>query len=540
MVRRKRGRTTISVPGVRVADDLVGRQFRPAVPNQLWVAEITYLRTWEGWLYLAAVQDAYTRAIVGWSMAEHMRAELVVDALQMAVTRRRPKPGLIDHSDQGSQYVSLAFGHAAREAGIREVRARTTSVLPARSPAGEGRRVCSLRRMSAPSVLPRAVHQSTGGGSVTACRFQASTRLDFRNGGPPHTLAVAVSVKSTLPAAGFHSAAPILEPQRLSAELVGRKHIVQAWRETTSAAFVCEPLAPERFDASLVAYNLDGLLISRARFDASRYARTAEMLRGDGNDGVVIALYLTGSIRGQIGEHELRMAPDRIALQDLSVECSALAEASDVLSVVITRNRITSPELLRARRPVLAFSLGTARGSLLARALNGIWEDLCAGRVAQPVVVAGAFMGLVNGLIEYSVDRAGAGDPLLRMERYLRDHLSDPTLGHGHLQHAFHYSRSAIYRLFERHGGVAAFIRSERLLRCHAEIIRSTSATSPVSAVAARYGFYDHSHFSRVFRDEYGVAPSHLAATAARRAVGGAETSATSCASVIRAWMQGT
>jgi putative transposase len=118
MVRRKRGRTTISVPGVRVADDLVKRQFRPGAPNVLWIADITYLRTWEGWLYLAAVQDAYSRAIVGWSMAEHMRKELVIDALQMAVARRRPAPGLIHHSDQGSQYVSLAFGQAARDAGI--------------------------------------------------------------------------------------------------------------------------------------------------------------------------------------------------------------------------------------------------------------------------------------------------------------------------------------------------------------------------------------------------------------------------------------
>jgi len=118
MVRRKRGRTTIQVPGVRVADDLVDRQFRPARPNQLWVADVTYLRTWDGWLYLAAVQDAYSRAIVGWSMAEHMRKELVIDALQMAVARRRPEPGLIHHSDQGAQYVSLGFGQAARDAGI--------------------------------------------------------------------------------------------------------------------------------------------------------------------------------------------------------------------------------------------------------------------------------------------------------------------------------------------------------------------------------------------------------------------------------------
>jgi putative transposase len=120
MVRRKRGRTTISVPGVRVCEDLVDRAFLAAAPNRLWVADITYLRTWEGWLYLVAVQDVFSRRIVGWSMADHMRAELVTDALQMALAQRRPAPGLIWHSDQGSQFVSLAFGQQARAAGIAQ------------------------------------------------------------------------------------------------------------------------------------------------------------------------------------------------------------------------------------------------------------------------------------------------------------------------------------------------------------------------------------------------------------------------------------
>ena len=115
---RKRARTTIRVQGVRVADDLVERRFRPPKPNVLWLADITYLRSWEGWLYLAAVQDAYSRLVVGWSIAEHMRAQLVVDALAMGLRRRRPEPGLVHHSDQGSQYVSLGFGQAARDAGI--------------------------------------------------------------------------------------------------------------------------------------------------------------------------------------------------------------------------------------------------------------------------------------------------------------------------------------------------------------------------------------------------------------------------------------
>jgi putative transposase len=103
LIRRRRGRTTIRVPGVRVCEDLVDRAFAAEAPNRIWVADITYLRTWQGWLYLVAVQDLYSRRIVGWSMADHMRTELVTDALQMALAHRRPDPGLIWHSDQGSQ-----------------------------------------------------------------------------------------------------------------------------------------------------------------------------------------------------------------------------------------------------------------------------------------------------------------------------------------------------------------------------------------------------------------------------------------------------
>jgi putative transposase len=117
---KKRGRTTIRVPGVRACEDLVDRAFLAAAPNRLWVADITYLRTWEGWLYLVAVQDVFSRRIVGWSMADHMRTELVTDALQMALAQRRPAPGLVWHSDQGSQFVSLTFGQQARAAGIAQ------------------------------------------------------------------------------------------------------------------------------------------------------------------------------------------------------------------------------------------------------------------------------------------------------------------------------------------------------------------------------------------------------------------------------------
>jgi putative transposase len=117
-IRRRRGRTTIRVRGVRTAPDLVQRDFDPAEPNRLWAADITYIRTWEGWLYLASVMDCYSRAIVGWAIADHLRAELVVDALEMAVARRRPDAGLVHHSDQGGQYTSLLFTRRCRSVGI--------------------------------------------------------------------------------------------------------------------------------------------------------------------------------------------------------------------------------------------------------------------------------------------------------------------------------------------------------------------------------------------------------------------------------------
>jgi putative transposase len=118
LVKRRRGKTTIRVPGITMAPDLVRRDWNPQRPNQLWVADITYVRTWEGWLYLAAVVDCFSRRCVGWSLRDDLQAELVVEALEMAVSRRKPQLGLVHHSDQGSQYVSLAFGERCKEPGI--------------------------------------------------------------------------------------------------------------------------------------------------------------------------------------------------------------------------------------------------------------------------------------------------------------------------------------------------------------------------------------------------------------------------------------
>ena len=116
--RRKWTTTTVRDRDARPAPDLVKRTFTAAGPNRLWVADITYVPTWAGFLYLAVVLDAWSRRIVGWAMATHLRTELVLDALNMAVGQRRPAD-VIHHSDQGTQYTSIGFGLRCREAGVR-------------------------------------------------------------------------------------------------------------------------------------------------------------------------------------------------------------------------------------------------------------------------------------------------------------------------------------------------------------------------------------------------------------------------------------
>jgi putative transposase len=117
--RGKKRRTTVADDtAAECARDLLQRDFTATAPNEKWVCDITYLRTWSGFCYLAFILDCYSRIIVGWQLATHLRSELVLDALEMANGLRRPDPGLIAHSDRGSQYTSLAYTDRLDELGL--------------------------------------------------------------------------------------------------------------------------------------------------------------------------------------------------------------------------------------------------------------------------------------------------------------------------------------------------------------------------------------------------------------------------------------
>ena len=116
---RRFRRTTIPDPKVQL-NDLVQRDFTASAPDRKWFGDITYIRTWEGWLYLAVIIDAYSRKVVGWAMADHLRTELATAALQMALTTRRPAPGLVHHTDRGCQYTSSAYGELLSAHQVRQ------------------------------------------------------------------------------------------------------------------------------------------------------------------------------------------------------------------------------------------------------------------------------------------------------------------------------------------------------------------------------------------------------------------------------------
>jgi putative transposase len=116
--RRRRLGTTRREPTAPLVPDQVQRRFLAAAPNRLWTTDITYVPTWGGFVYLAVVLDVYSRRIVGWAMADHLRTELVLAAVAMALGRRRPAAGVILHSDQGCQFTSIAYNDRCRQAGI--------------------------------------------------------------------------------------------------------------------------------------------------------------------------------------------------------------------------------------------------------------------------------------------------------------------------------------------------------------------------------------------------------------------------------------
>jgi transposase InsO family protein len=154
---RRFRRTTIADP-LTLNPDLVQREFAPTGPNRLWVGEFTYIRTWEGWLCLAVLLDRYSRRVVGWSMADHLRTELPLEALRMALARRGPAPDLIHHTDRGCQYTSETYTKVLNAHRIRSSLSRPHKCWDCR------RRELLRHLEVGPGVQPPLAHTSCSPG----------------------------------------------------------------------------------------------------------------------------------------------------------------------------------------------------------------------------------------------------------------------------------------------------------------------------------------------------------------------------------------
>jgi transposase InsO family protein len=171
--RRRHGKKRTRLTSGAFAPDLVKRQFDTPAPDRLWVADISYLRTWEGFLYLAVVIDACTRRVVGWAMADHLRRELVLDALGIALQQRKPGPGLIHHSDHGVQPgLNRSSQHLERE-----VRYGTRARL--------GIKMTGRPQMRSPGRPPFARVPTRRSSGRTAARTRSAARPPARSAAPP-------------------------------------------------------------------------------------------------------------------------------------------------------------------------------------------------------------------------------------------------------------------------------------------------------------------------------------------------------------------
>jgi putative transposase len=181
VVRGTPKRTTISDPQAERPPDLVKRQFVAPAPNRLWVADITYVRTWSGFCYAAFVIDVYSRLLVGWQLATHLRADLALDALEMAIWRRDTAlDGLVHHSDRGGQYLSVrSTQRLADQGAVASVGSRGDSYDTQSRICGEGCRSCGLSRKSPTCVGQAAAAGEAGSSARGGCkgRGQAEPKI---------------------------------------------------------------------------------------------------------------------------------------------------------------------------------------------------------------------------------------------------------------------------------------------------------------------------------------------------------------------------
>jgi AraC-like DNA-binding protein len=301
---------------------------------------------------------------------------------------------------------------------------------------------------------------------------------------------------------------PAAPPLVLDPAQSGADNGAEAWRALGQDFSDTRPLGSEAdFDAPAAAHWVDDLLLSRARFDASIFWREPSRFPSGESGFVTIQWSDMDAICGPVGDHALYIATGRVAFHDFALPWRGWSENSEIWRLAVPRERIADAELLRLRASLVSVPVGSPSGLVLTAALRTAWETV--QRVpGSGGELASALVGLVNGVLATTGRRLNDDVRLAAMKSYLRHRLADPALAGADLQRHFHYSRATVYRLFGPDGGVANFIRNERLRRCHDELAHpDQGGRTTVACVAARWGYADPAQFGRAFRSRYGRPP---------------------------------
>ena len=262
-------------------------------------------------------------------------------------------------------------------------------------------------------------------------------------------------------------------------------------------------------DARCSGWLVDDIFVGRSAFTWTRFHRRGSQARQGGGFLVEVC---KGVQYGEVDGHPVQLDKDRIVLRDLSRPFNTVGYAEELLGFIIPRHRIARRDWLERQSPVVTFPVATCRGQMLLNTVQSVMALLPGLTRSGASGVSSGLVGLLNGLLATETPTAESsrvGEASLEtMKMFLIRNLHDPALSVTTLTQAFHSSRAKVYRLFAEEGGVAAFIRQQRLDRCLADLRRAEKKPGAVQHVAARWGFLDPYHFSRLFKGAFGVPPS--------------------------------
>lgn len=286
------------------------------------------------------------------------------------------------------------------------------------------------------------------------------------------------------------------------------------WRESVLPLFDSfREEAQEVFRARVESFNLNTMFFGLSAFSSLRFRREKNHRFDEGADHLLVQLYLAGGYRGYNGSKEVEVTPGDISLLDLGRPLETKAFASNALSLIIPRDLLFSfitPQQLCYGAVIRA---ATPMGNILASHLLTTWRNLPSASLDDLDTINNAVLGAVIGGFSSGARCLDENDVVMErltldaMLDYIRQNLSSESLTPEHLCSRFGCSRARLYRLFAPLGGVAAYIRECRLERCREELTRAGS-DNKILEVALRWGFTSHSHFSRTFKQTFGISPT--------------------------------